>query len=86
MVADGSVEFENGKEGRLRDFNVADLTHTLLSPLLLFKEFTFTGNITAVAFGCYIFTHSLDRFASNNFGANSCLDGNLKLLTRNQLL
>ena len=52
--------------------------------LLSFKEFAFAGDITSITFGGHVFTQLTCGLPGNDFGAYGCLDGNIKLLARNQ--
>ncbi len=81
-----SVKFKHGEESLLRHFYRADLLHALLAFLLLLEKFTLTRDIAAITFCGHILAHSLDGLAGYDFGTDSCLDGDIKLLTRYQLL
>ena len=50
---------------------------------MLFQKFFLAGNIAAVALGKNVLAHGFHRFAGNNAGADSRLDGNFKKLARN---
>lgn len=53
------IKLQNIEEGVLRDFNVSDLTHLLLSFLLFLQELLLAGDISAIAFCKYILAESL---------------------------
>ena len=65
---------------------VSYLFHTLLSLFFFFFQFTLTAYVTSITLCQYIFTHLFHCLASNNLGSDSCLDGNIKLLTRKKFL
>ena len=64
------------------DFDFADLHHALFAGFLFFEEFAFSRDVAAVAFGEYVFSDGIDRFASDNFAADGALDGDFELLSR----
>lgn len=82
----GSVEFEHGEEGFLRDFYGANLLHALLAFFLLLEEFALSGDVAAVAFCGHVLAHGLDGLAGDNFRSYGCLNSDVELLTRYQLL
>ena len=53
---------------------------------LLFQQLALSGDVAAVAFGRHVLAHGLDRFAGDDLGADGCLDGDVELLARDQLL
>ena len=73
---------ENFHEGRLRDVDFADLLHPLLTFFLLFPQFSFTGDVAAVAFCSDVLGDGADGFACDDFTADRCLDGDFELLHR----
>src|SRR5690606_16792659 len=50
------IQFQNGHECGLWNFHVPYLTHSLLTFLLFFQQFTFSGDIASVTFCGYVFT------------------------------
>ena len=82
----GLIHFEDGEEGRLGNLDVADLTHAFLASLLLLQQLALTRDIAAVALGRHILAHGLHRLAGDDFGADGRLDGDVELLTRDELL
>ena len=79
------IQFEDGEEGFLGHFDVTDLFHALLASFLFLKEFALTADVAAVALGEDILAHLLDGLAGNDLGADSCLNGDVELLTGQQL-
>src|SRR5690606_15836238 len=80
------VYFQHCHERLLRNFYRSDLTHAFLSFLLLLQQFSLTRDVTAVTLRDYVLTDCADRFTRNNFLSDSCLNGDLKHVSRNQLL
>ena len=76
--------FEEQEESFLRDFHGADHLHFFLALGLFFEEFALAGDIAAVTLGEDIFSERDDVFAGNNFTADGRLQGNFKVLARNQ--
>ena len=62
------------------------LTHTLLSLLLFLQKLSLSSHVTAVALGSHILTHLADSFPGNDFRSDRSLDGDIELLTRDQVL
>ena len=75
------VQLQHRHEGGLGDFHLADLAHPLLAGLLLFEQFAFTRDVTAITLGGHIFAHLAYRFAGDDLGADGGLDGLLRSLT-----
>ena len=80
------VQLEDGEEGFLRHFDIADLFHALLATFLFLQQFALTAHITAITLGKHILTHLLHRLTRDNLGADGSLDGNIELLAGNELL
>ena len=80
------VNFKNGHKSFLRYFNISHLTHTLLTLLLLFQQFTLTRNITTITFRQHVFPDSADIFSGHDLLTNGRLYGDLEHLTWDQLL
>ena len=80
------IQLENGHKGALGHLNGAYLAHALLTFLLLFKEFALAGDVAAVTLGRHILAHLTYGFTCNDFCADGCLHGNVKLLAGNQIL
>src|SRR5581483_5293367 len=74
------------EERLLRNLYRTDLPHPFLSLLLLFQQLTLTADVTAITFRGHVLTQCADGLAGNDLGADSGLDGDLELLTRQQLL
>ena len=70
----------------MRHLHIADFLHALLAALLFLQEFSFTTDITAIAFGRHVLAHLFHGFACDDFGPDGCLYGDIKLLTRQQFL
>ena len=81
-----SIQLEHCEEGLLRYLHVANLLHAFLTLLLLLQQFALTAHVTAVALGRHVLAHLLHRLTGNDLGANGGLDGNVKLLARDELL
>ena len=81
-----SVELEHSQKCFLRHLDRTDLLHAFLTLLLLLQQFAFTGYVASITLCGHILTHSLDGFTRYDLGADSCLNGYIKLLTRYQLL
>src|ERR1700687_3594223 len=67
-------DFEDGEECFLRDVDLADAFHALLAFFLFFEEFTFAGDVAAVALGQNVFANGRDRFARDHAAANRRLN------------
>src|SRR5260370_1966753 len=80
----GGRDLQNGEEGFLRNVDLADALHAALAFFLLFEEFAFAGNVSAVALGENIFADGRNGFARNHAAANRGLDRHFKHLARNQ--
>ena len=76
------VRLQDRQKRALRNAHRADHLHALLAGFLLFQEFSFAGNITAVAFGRDVFAEGADGAAGDDFSADGALNGNLKHLAR----
>ena len=81
-----SIKFEDGKEGLLRHLYVADLLHALLAAFLFFEQLALAGDVAAVALGQDVLAHLLHRLAGDDLRTDSGLDGDVELLTGEQLL
>ncbi len=87
VVAGGIVaERKHGEERLLRHFDRADALHALLSFFLLFEEFAFAGDVTAVALGEHVLAHGFHGGSADNLSADGSLDGDVELLARNEVL
>ena len=62
-----------------------DFLHPPLARLLFLQQLAFSSNVTAVAFGCDVFSERLDRRSGNDLTANGGLDGYLEHLPGYQL-
>lgn len=81
-----SVEFEDGEECFLRDLYPTDLLHAFLTFFLLFKQFAFSADVAAVALCGNVFANGLDGLTGYYLGADGSLDGDVKLLARDEFL
>src|ERR1700679_962946 len=77
-------DFQHREERFLGDINAADAFHALLSFFLLFEQFAFAADVSAVALGDDVFANRADRFAGNDPAADGGLNGNFEHLARNQ--
>ena len=77
------IEFEHRHKRFLRNFDRAELTHTLFALFLFFEKLLFTGYVAPVTFRKNVFSPCLDGFAGNDFAADTRLDGNFEKLTGN---
>ncbi len=75
-----SVQLQYRHEGGLGNFHISDLAHATFFPFLFFQEFAFAGDVTAVTFWRDVLAYGFDGFTGDDFGANSGLDGYVKLL------
>ncbi len=80
------VKFENCHECALRHLDCSDLTHSLLSLLLLFEKFSLSGDVTTVTFCSHILPDGLDGLAGDDLRADGSLDSDVELLARDELL
>src|ERR1700687_3345501 len=80
----GGSHLQDGEEGLLRDVDLADALHAALAFFLLFEEFAFAGNVSAVALGENVFADGRDGFARDDAAADSGLDRHFKHLARNE--
>src|SRR4051812_31018987 len=81
----GVADFQNRKEGFLRNFDTADLLHALLALFLLLEELAFTRDVAAVTLRRDVLADRLDRFARDDAAADRCLQCDFEHLSRNQL-
>ena len=80
------VYLQDGHEGLLGHFHVADGLHALLAGLLLFEQLALTRNIAAVALCRHVLAHGLHRLAGDDLGTDGGLYGDVELLARDELL
>src|SRR5215510_10585341 len=78
----GCSALEDGQEGLLRHFHLADLLHALLTLLLLLEELALARDVPAVALGGHVFAHGLDGFPGDDPAPHRGLDGHLVELAR----
>ncbi len=52
---------------------------------MLFEEFPFTGDVSTITLGGYVFTHGGERLAGNYLGTDGRLNGDHELLTGQEL-
>src|SRR5271157_454371 len=71
---------ENRQKSVLGNLDVPHLFHTLLALLLLFEQFPFSCNVSAVTLCGHILAQGRDRLAGDHTAANGRLDGNLELV------
>src|SRR5207237_10469623 len=71
------LRFEHLNERLLRDVDLPDALHALLSFLLLLQQFAFASNIAAVAFRGHVFSQGGNALARNNFSTDRRLDRHL---------
>src|SRR5580704_8042214 len=57
-----AADFEHRQEGLLRNFDLAELLHPLLSLALLLQQLPFAGDIAAVALGGDVFSEGGNCF------------------------
>src|ERR1043166_3411266 len=62
-----SLRLEHLDERLLRDVDLANTLHSLLSFLLFLQQFSLAGDIAAVAFRGHVFSQGRNAFASTNF-------------------
>src|SRR5215467_3662827 len=79
----GLSALEDGQEGLLRHFHLADLLHALLTLLLLLEELALARDVAAVALGGYVLAHGLDGFPGDDPAPHRGLDGHLVELAGN---
>ena len=80
------IQLQYREEGFLGDLYITDLPHSLLAFLLFLQQLSFPGDIAAIAFGGDIFPECLYGLPRDDLGAYGCLNGDLELLSRYQLL
>ena len=80
-----SVEFEDGEEGFLWYFDVTDLFHALLASFLFLQQFALAAHVAAVTLGEDILAYLLDRLAGDDLRTDSRLNGDVELLTGQEL-
>src|SRR3990167_4691806 len=81
-----AVALQHGKEGFLRNLDLAELLHALLAFLLLLEQFLLARGVAAVALGQHVLAHGLHRRARDDLRADRSLDGHVEHLPRNQVL
>src|SRR3989338_2744492 len=76
------VNLKDRQERLLRDLDVTDLFHPLLTFLLLFQQLPFARDVAAVALGGDVLPERLDSLPRNDPPADRRLDRHLVLLSR----
>src|SRR2546426_11746073 len=76
---------KNRQECLLRDFDPADLFHTLLPFLLFLEELPLARDIPAVTLRQNVFSQCGNRIACNHLASDRRLNDNFKHLPRNEL-
>src|SRR5215831_10685588 len=72
------IRFQHSQERLLRDFNLADLFHSLLAFGLLGPELALAGDVAAVALGGDVLLHRGDALAGNDPAADGGLQHDLE--------
>ena len=80
------IELEDSHKSFGCDLNSTKTTHLLFTFFLLFEKLLLSGNVTAVALGKNVLSHSLDCFACDDLAADSRLNGYLDQGARYVLL
>ena len=80
------IGLQNGHKGFLRDINLTDGLHPLLTTLLLFQQLGTPVGVPGVDPRGNILPVGLDVGPSDDLGTNGCLDRNLEVLPWNDLL
>ncbi len=62
----------------LRNLHVSYLAHPLLTFLLFLQKFSLPADVTAVALGKHVFSHSLYRLSCNDLTSDRRLDRNFE--------
>src|SRR5580704_12883356 len=62
--------FQHRQESFLRNVHAPHPLHALLAFLLLFEEFPFAADVSAIALGNHVFAYRADRIARNHSAAN----------------
>ena len=80
------IKFQYSEERLLRHLHVSNLFHTLLSALLLLQQFALTADVTTIALGRHVLTYLLHCLTGDDLRPDGSLDGDVELLTGNELL
>ena len=80
------IELKNCHEGTLRNFDSSDLSHSLLSLLLLFEKLSLSGDVTTITLCGHVLADSLHSLTCDDLCSDSRLDGDVELLARDELL
>ena len=80
-VSTGLIQFEDGQERRLRNLDVADLTHAFLTGFLFLQQLALTGDVAAVALRRHVLTHLTHRLTGDDLRTNGRLDGDVELVS-----
>src|SRR5690606_38217946 len=75
---------QDSKKCFLRYLDVANLLHTFLPSLLLFKQFLLSADVATVAFCQHILAQGLHVLSGDDLGTDGRLDGNIEHLPGNQ--
>src|SRR5262245_35759756 len=70
------VHLQRGDEGFLRDLDLAEAPHLLLSRFLLVEQLALAGDVAAIAFGRHVLAQSADRLSRDHLAADRRLDRN----------
>jgi tRNA(Leu) C34 or U34 (ribose-2'-O)-methylase TrmL len=77
---------QDGQKRRLRYHHLPDHFHAFFAALLLFEQFSFTGDVAAVALGGHVLAERGHRLARDDVAADGALDSDFEHLPRNFLL
>src|SRR5690606_32951811 len=80
LIDISAIYLQHREERFLRDFDVANLLHALLTGLLLFQQLALTTHIAAVALGKNVLAQRLDRTARHDLPAKSGLNRDVEHL------
>src|SRR5687768_17021630 len=76
-MSPGPSALEHREKRLLGDLDPADLLHSLLAFLLLLEQLALARDVAAVALGCDVLAHRLDRLARDHAAADGGLDRDL---------
>src|SRR5205823_14955276 len=79
------AQAEHGHERFLRDLDVADALHTLLTLALLLEQLALARDVAAVALGQHVLAHGADRLTRDDAAADGRLHRHLEQLARDEL-
>src|SRR5262245_23817246 len=78
--------FQRCNEGLLRNIDLAEAPHLLLSRLLLLQQLALASDVAAITFRGDVLPERADRLARDHLAADGSLNGNFEQMARDEIL